>query len=252
MAKAKKAVAKKQTTAVSKDVIDMAADAGKGLEGADKETYAMPFLTVLQGLSPQIGVVKGAMPGQFINTITNELADEVMVIPCAFQRRFLCWAPREAGGGFKGSYSPLEIEGGTLENLSKNEFGQPTLGENTLKDTRIHYVLVQSADGNWKPAVLSLSSTQIKKSKRFMSLIQGLEAVGADGETFNPPSFSHMYKLTTVKETNDKGSWWGIEFEVGEKLTSAELYDAARKFSQEVNAGVVTTAEPKAEPKEDF
>lgn len=249
----KKTVAKKKTTALSKDVIDMSADAGKGLEGADAQTYAMPFLTVLQGLSPQIGVVKGATPGQFINTITNELADEVMVIPCAFQRRFLCWAPRESGGGFKGSYSPLEVEGGTLEKLTKNEdTGQPMLGDNILKDTRIHYVLVKSANGAWKPAVLSLNSTQIKKSKRFMSLIQGLEVDGADGEKFNPPSFSHMYKLTTVKESNEKGSWWGIEFEVGEKLTSAPLYDDARKFSQEVNAGAVTAADPKAEPKEDF
>lgn len=250
----KKSVAKrkKKTTAVSTDVIDMAADAGKGLEGADKDSYAMPFLTVLQGLSPQIETVKGAKPGQFINTITEELSDEVVIIPCAFERRFLCWAPRDDGGGFKGSHSPIEVEGEKLEGLTKNSLGQPMLGKDLLKDTRIHYVLVQTANGAWKPAVLSLSSTQIKKSKRLMSLIQGIEDKDAKGNKFNPPSFGRMYRLSTLKEKNDKGSWWGVSIALEGKVTSGPVYAAARMLCEQVNTGVATAPDPQQEGKEGF
>lgn len=249
---AKKTVAKRKTTVVSTDVIDMSDDAGKGLEGADKDSYAIPFLVMLQGLSPQIETVKGATPGQFINTITEELYTEVQIIPCAFQRRFLRWAPRDEGGGFKGGYSPLEVEGGQLDGLTKNEMGQPMIGKDVLRDTRIHYVLVQDASGRWKPAVLSLSSTQIKKSKRLMSLIQGLELEDVDGKVFNPPSFSHMYRLTAVKEQNEKGSWWGIAIEIGDIIVSAPLYAAARQFSEEATAGNIIVSEPQEETKDGF
>lgn len=249
MAHNKQQIAKKAKTDVSTDVIDMAADAGKGLEGADKDSYAIPFLAILQGLSPQIGVVKGATPGMFINTITEELFDEVLIIPCAFQRRFLRWSPRDEGGGFKGSFLPLEVEGDKLEGLTKNDIGQPMIGNDILRDTRIHYVLLQDKNGSWKPAVLSLSSTQIKKSKRLMSLIQGLELKRPDDpeKTYNPASFSHMYRLTTVKEENAKGKWWGLAIELEGVLTSSALYNSARKFCEEVNAGMVTTAEPQDE-----
>lgn len=248
-----KAVAKKPKTEVSTDVIDMHADAGKGSEGADKDSYAIPFLTVVQGLSPQVGVVEGATPGKFINTITEEIFDAVSVIPCAFQRKFLRWAPREKGGGFKGAYSPIEVEGEQLEGMHKDaKTGQLMIEEDLLRDTRIHYILMLNAKGAWKPAVLSLSSTQIKKSKRLMSLIQGLELEDKDGNAYNPASYSHMYKLTTVQETNEKGSWWGLAMELEGKITSAKVYADARAFSEEANSGTVKTEEPQPESREGF
>lgn len=248
----KKDVAKKGKTDVSTDVIDMTVDAGRGLEGADKDSYAIPFLAILQGLSPQVGTVKNAVPGKFINTITDEVFDEVLIIPCAFQRRFLCWAPRDEGGGFKGSYSPLEVESGKLEGMTKNDMGIPMIGDDTLSDTRIHYVLMQNAAGSWTPAVLSLSRTQIKKSKRLMSLIQGRELPHPKNkkETYNPPSFSHTYRLTTVQEENAKGKWWGLAMEVDKLIKSAPLYNAGRAFCEQVFAGEATTAEPQPEDSE--
>ena len=63
-------------------------DAGRGMEEADKDSYAIPFLAILQGLSPQIESVEGARPGMICNTITNELFKECLVIPCYYQRRF--------------------------------------------------------------------------------------------------------------------------------------------------------------------
>ena len=83
----KNEIATAKTTAVG-SVLDFAMDAGLGAENADTASFALPFLQILQGLSPKIESVDGAKPGLFINTITDELFKECLVIPCYYQRRF--------------------------------------------------------------------------------------------------------------------------------------------------------------------
>ncbi len=219
-------------------------DAGRGMEEADKDSYAIPFLAILQGLSPQIESVEGARPGMICNTITNELFKEVLVIPCYYQRRFLRWASRENGGGLKGEYSAFEIESGKVQGVARDAMGRLLIDGDELKDTRSHFVLFQSANGTWSPALLSLSSTQIKKSKRWMSLIQGLEIALPDGSKVNPPSFSHIYRLTTAKEENSKGSWYGVNFALHGVVQDAQLYAKARALHASVAAGDVQVQKP--------
>jgi hypothetical protein len=201
----------------------------------------------LQGLSPQLETVEGARPGLFINTITDELFKEVLVVPCAYQRRYLRWAPRSEGGGYKGEYNPIDIETGKIVGVEKDAEGRLKLEGDELKDTRNHFVLMQSETGAWQPALLSLSSTQIKKSKRWMSRIQGVELRTAEGKAFNPPSFSHVYRLKSVKEENSKGSWWGLDVELVEAVQDAELYNKAKDFNKQVAAGEVKVQEPISE-----
>lgn len=241
------AVAEEPNNALAVMAADFAADAGLGMEGADKASFAIPFISVLQGLSPQLETVEGAKPGLFINTITNEVAKELLVVPCAFQRRFLRWAPRSEGGGYKGEYNPVEIETGAVEGVSTNAEGRLMIEGDELKDTRNHFVLVQNESGAWQPALLSLGSTQIKKSKRWMSRIRGIELRNAQGRTFNPPAFSHIYKLTTVKEENSKGSWWGVEIDLVESVADVDLYAKAKAFHNSIAAGEVEVVPPQPE-----
>ena len=262
-------LATKNSTAVGQ-VLDFAADAGAGLEGADKNSFAIPFLTILQGLSPQCepvkdGGIEGAKPGLFINSITNELYDEVLVIPCAFQRQFLRWAPRTSGGGFKGQYPAVDVDlhkvvgmsnhGGQIfmdvpaDSSPVDEKGQAKY--DILSDTRNHFVLMQAKSGAWQPALISLGSTQIKKSKRWLSLIQGIEMKKTDGSVFNPPSFSQVYKLTTIKEENAKGKWQGLSIELVGAVTQAEVYTKAKKFNVDVVEGTIEVSPPQAEPTVD-
>lgn len=223
------------------------ADAGKGTEEADKDSFAIPFLAVLQGLSPQLESVDGARPGMIINTITNELFKECHVIPCYYQRRFLRWAKREDGGGLKGEYSPAEVETGKIEGVERDVTGRYTIDGDELKDTRSHFVLFKNAAGIWSPALLSLSSTQIKKSKRWMSRIQGIEVRLPDGSTMNPPSFSHIYRVSTCKEENNKGSWYGVNIELDGMVDDAALYQKARAFHDSVSKGEVEVQKPAAD-----
>ena len=247
----KKAPAKTDPAQLPVDPSMFETDAGQGMEGADNDTYAIPFLSILQSNSPQVedDMPEGAKAGLFINTITEELMEEVEIIPCSFQRRFLQWAPRSDGGGFRGEHNPIDIETGDIEGFhyGEDEKGKhgPMVNEDTLKDTRKHFVLMRSSTGVWQPALLSLASTQIKKSKRFMSLIHGVEMKGSKGP-FNPPSFSHIYRATTIKEENNEGTWRGISISLVGPVQDSNTYSKAKAFYEQVKEGKVQTQTPGA------
>jgi len=240
-------------------------DAGAGLEGADKSSYAIPFLVMLQGLSPQCETIDEAKPGLILNTITNEVSKVVRVIPCAYQRRFIRWTPRSQGGGFKGEYNPVDVETGSVEGMKLingyylmdvpdgvNAFdkdGRPLYDH--LADTRMHYVLYETEAGAWHPALISLSSTQIKRSKRWVSRIQGLEIQGQGGKLFNPPSFSHIYTIGAVKEKNQKGEWWSFDIELDCPVAEVGVYAAAKAFNKAVNSGAVEVQQPSQDTSPD-
>ncbi len=261
MAKAKiKSVAKKGTSELSTNVMDMKADQNIGIGNADSDSYAIPFLQALQALSPQMDDdnISGTKPGMMINTITNELYDvgekgksECLFIPAAYKRSFLQW--EKDRGGFKGEHDPAKVIAGEIEGLVKDQNGfyqiETKTGLDDLQDTRMHYGLVQTKSGSWIPAIVSLSSTQIKKSKRLMSLIQGLEMEDSEGNKFTPPMFSHMYTIKTVKESNTQGSWHGISFMVNRPLNEDEVdvYMKARKLALDVGTGAATASTPDVE-----
>lgn len=222
------------------------ADAGKGLEGTDKASFAIPFIAILQANSPQVDKLVEAKAGMFFNTVTEQLMREVLVVPCYYQRRYLRWAPRENGGGYRGDYDPIDVDLQKIEGLVQED-GRWYIGDDELKDTRNHYVLAsQPGIDLWQPAVLSLASTQIKKSRRWMSRISGIELRNAANKPYNPPSYSHVYRLTTVKEENNQGSWYGVEIELVDVVKSPDLFAKAKAFYTAVSKGEVTVQPPPA------
>lgn len=235
-------------------------DTGMGTEGVDKDSQAIPFLAILQSNSPAVAesLVEGAKPGMFMNTVTNELFESVLVVPCAFERRYVEWAPRKLGGGFKGQHMPLDVESGKVGYAAEGG-GYYVVSEtvptplprekakdahNMLKDTRSHYVLVVRPDGTFFPALFPLASTQIKKSKKLVSMILGVQLRKSDGTMYNPASFSHCYRLTTTTESNDQGSWKGVLVEAAGPVKDSTVYAAAKEFNKLVLSGQVKVAQP--------
>jgi hypothetical protein len=48
-----------------------------------------------------------------------------------------------------------------------------------------------------------------------------------------------IYKLTTVSESNDRGSWFGYQVEKAGQVEDAGLYDDAKSFSTAASRGDV-------------
>lgn len=220
------------------------ADAGSGFEEADASAYAIPFIQILQSGSPQCkrsdgAYIQGAQEGMFYNTVTGKLynGDEgILVIPCHYSNRFIEWKTRESGGGFVAEHMP-----GHGLVTTKDEKGRDVLPNgNTLVDTRNHYALLLETDEDGvvtpTPVLITMSSTQLKKSRNWMSKMDGIKIKTAKGFV-KAPMASRIYRLTTVPESNDKGSWFGFKVELEAVVQDPAQYTTAQEFAAAVRSG---------------
>ena len=133
------------------------------------------------------------------------------------------------------------IEGISVGDIftTKNERYQDVLPNgNTIQTTANHYVLQVQKDGSFTPVMLAMTGTQLKKSKRWNSMMASIKIKSSDGQMFTPATYSHKYKLTAVPESNDSGSWYGWNVTNLGMLTEGEtdLYSSAKEFGSTVNA----------------
>jgi len=227
-------------------VIDFAADAGMGLENMTSQDMAIPFFNVLQKLSPQCDTIEGAKAGMIFNTVTEQSYKEIKVIPCAYKREFVEWRPRASGGGLVGQHN---ITSDVVSNAKNIDGKLTTAAGNVLVETAYHFVLSVSDSGSIEPGLIVMSSTQLKKNRRWNSLMNNLKVQGPNGMV-TPARFSHMYKLGTIQEQNDKGAWFGWTIDTIGPVTDASIYQAARDFAQQVSSGTVKTAAPEQDQAE--
>lgn len=246
--KGKNAMVKKEVGSLP-TAVNMEVDAGAGFESITPEDMQTPFLVCLQKGSPQVdddnpkaATLPGAKTGMLLNSVTNELYDGeegVLVIPCHYKRSFVQWGNRDEGGGFMGEHPP---ESPLLMQTSRDEQGRDVLPDGShLADTRSHLVLLVKDDGTLEPMMLSMSSTQIKKSKRWMTLMRTLKVAGSAGK-FNPPMYSHIYRIRTVAESNAKGNWRGLNITLECLVTNQHAYKQAKELYMMAVAGIVKTA----------
>ena len=217
--------------------IDFSKDADLGFEGITSQDLAIPYLVLLQKTSPQLENVEGAKAGMIYNTVSNDLYESLEVVPCAYKRVFVEWKPRETGGGYVGEH-PI---GSDQSQKARNDRGEIILDNgNNLIETAYYFVLLK----NNEQAVISMSSTQLKKARRWNSMMMGLKIEDSTGKFVTPPSFSHRYKLTSMQEKNDKGSWFGWNIEVEKPVTEQLQYETARSFHEGVSKDQVKLAPP--------
>jgi len=217
-------------------------DASAGFEGMGSEDMALPFLRLLTHTSDEIGVVEGALPGMIYNTVTGQIFDGkkgITVVPCAYMRQYIEWAPRGSSGGG----APVAIYPATSDILSKThrdpgESKDLLDNGNYIENTANHYVVVVGEDGVPSPALITMKSTQLKKSRKWNSMQQSVKLQGKNG-LFTPPMYSQTYKLTTTAESNDKGKWFGWEVERIGTVEDADLYKIAKAFHEQVASGAV-------------
>ena len=105
-----------------------------------------------------------------------------------------------------------------------------------------HFCLIVDEDGGFQPAVIDMKSTQLKVSRRWKTQIAMQKVTLPDGRKVTPPVFATMWKLRSVEESNDQGSWsnWVVE-KVG-LVEDRNLYQEARSFRKSIEAGEVKAA----------
>lgn len=179
--------------------------AGAGYEGMSAQDVQIPFLRILQALSPQVTeggdeYVEGAKPGYFFNTLTKKVyGNTVSLIPVKFETSWLEWTNGERGK-LVGRYAP-----GSITVVDGPNYRKFTEAGNEIVETMTFYCLVAGAieDGI---IIFSLSKTGIKHGKRWNTLISTTKL--PNGKM--APYFSSVWTLKTQLNKNEKGAWYTL------------------------------------------
>lgn len=243
MAEKKNAVAEQKTAEIVQfDPTMFEADAGAGLENMGQDDLALPFLKILGGMSKELDDLEDARKGDILNTVTNAVykgKDGIKVIPVAYQRRFIQWAPRGEGTGAPVAiYVPGEPMPKTERSPDDNKEYVTDGSGQYIEETHQHFVIVLHDDGAAETALIAMKSTQLKKSRKWNSMISSLTMQGKNGP-FTPPRFSHVYLLKTLLEENSKGSWHGWEMSRVGPVEDAATYTRAKDFAASITSGDV-------------
>ena len=229
------------------------ADAGQGLN-MTQEDLALPFLKVLGQLSPECNKrdakhVEGAEPGMIINTVTSEIYDGVKgidVVPVHYKRQHIEWQDRGESQG-----APVKIyeAGDDLPSTTRDKFNKDRLSNgNYLENTASHFVVILGNSPT--TALISMKATQLKVSRKWNSVMMGLKMQGKNG-MFTPPTYSHIYKLKTVQQSNDKGTWFGWDVSRVGPISDPGIYKIAKDFGANVSKGDVKVKHGEQESKSD-
>jgi len=237
------AVAKKKTGEIAEfDPTMFEADAGIGTK-MEQDDLALPFLKIISALDPLLDDESfTGRKGDIYNTVSGNVyagKEGIQVIPCAYQRRFIQWAPRGQGSGApQAIYTPQDKIPETKRDPGDNR--EYVVGGNGeyIEETHQHFVVVLNEDGSAETALIAMKSTQLKKSRKWNSMVASLTLQGANGP-FTPPRFSHIYHLKTLSEENSKGSWHGWEMSRVGPVTDGALYMQAKQFAESISSGDV-------------
>ena len=223
-------------------------DAGIGQESMDKDDFAIPRLAIAHPLSPQLNKQKAeyipdAEPGDIFDTVSGAVYDGnkgITVIPISYRRAYVEWILRTEGGGFVADHGS---DGSILNTTTKDEKGQDITKDGTqIVTTAEYFVFVLDKEScSYHPAVISMAATQLKKARRWNTIINQFRLPKKAGGTFNPPMYARTYSMTTVPESNKNGSWFGWDIKPSDTLNQiengTEIYAAAKSFRGKVLSG---------------
>lgn len=194
-------------------------EGGTGLENLTTQDLGTPILQIVQKGSPEYDedhedhatkAIKGVKVGDIINSVTRKILftqgeEPVKVVPYFYQLVYLEWRPREQGGGLVATHTDPSILSRTTRDKESNKDVLPN-GNHVVTTA---YFFVRLLGETEEDALLSLTSTQLKKSRLWLNMMRNFRQTNG-----NPlPMFHRAYYLSTIPESNAKGTWRGWKIE---------------------------------------
>lgn len=247
-----------QAQASNVQQFDWSKSESTGFEHVRPEDMGIPFLMILQAMSPEVNKadpeyqmfkIEGAAAGDIIVNTTKEIVydddgDSTMdFVPFSFIRKWVEW--KADRGGFVKQHDDMSI----LAQTKKDEKGRDVLANgNTIVTTAYFggYLLREGKEP--LRCIISMTSTQLKKSRYWINMATSMKQ---NGRTL--PLFSHIYSLSTTPESNEKGSWYGWKIESGSMMTDVVLIrDCQEQAKQTIGATVAQLAPPVTKNDDDI
>lgn len=235
-------------------------DAGRD-GGITAKDVAIPFLKVVQALTPERQrssdkYIAGLEEGDILDAATGRFwkgSEGIVVIPVRFQRSYTEWKPKR--GGFVADYGTDDTVYKTGVKDAEGRIINPKTG-NVLQEAMLYYVfVVDPTDGSYQQNVLSLTSTQMRKARKWNAELRAIRATNpANGGSFNPPIFFTAFRITTVPENKGEHNWMGVRISLYKETLHDSMtirlpyggatYMAARELDSQVASGQVKAQAP--------
>ena len=126
---------------------------------------------------------------------------------------------------------------------------------NYVEKTAYFYVLAM-VDGELKPAVVPMRSSNLSPARELNNLIKNLRFTDDQG-SFNPASYSAVYKLNTIGRVAGSKSWHVYKpsrvrnLDVANK-DDASMYEIAAQLQKSVSKGVAKPKYDAGQQKQDI
>ena len=220
-----------------------------GFEGQTQEDWAIPYLKLLQDMSPEVkkNEVEDAQSGDLYDSSTEMLYkgnEGVLFVPCMTQHFFNEWVPRKKGGGMVGQYKPNHST--VVQAKQDCPFGELTTpAGNDLVETFIVFgILTDEEQEMMNPMTIYFKSTFIKVYRKWMAKAKMIQVLGKDGLRHPAPLFSHVYRITSQSQTNNGDESFNFKVSFNGKNASecrlssdSPLYQAAYDLALSVQKG---------------
>lgn len=233
------------------DVSDVAG-LGNSQESSDS---SLPFVGLLQQMSPEInessplymedaksGFIASKGLGKFWPARLDKSEDGLIVVPCGFQRNFVEWKPNRGGYVETHPFDPDAMKKlGAKQTTVKIDGKDRTIvalpSGNQIVDTM--YTFLLATDGT--PMILGAASTAQGPMRNWMTYRKNLRHPTSGAQL---PSFAKIYRLRAAQQTKDNNTWWNWKVDDAGWNTEQWLYEAAKKFAQDIAAGEVQIGRP--------
>lgn len=193
-----------------------------GNENISAADLSTPVIELLQAISPVCmkgtpAYIKGAEAGKFMNSITKEMTDNVVVSNLFFDAHYTVFKKRALGGGdFQGTFKTQDAALAHLQAKGLNP------ADYDVVDTQEHTV-----------AVLDEATGEIRGAA-IIRFSGGGANVGRDwnsGILMQQPNmdrFAGIWKLEPQMRSNSKGSWYVVNPTFMGFPASEEMYQELR------------------------
>ena len=194
------------------EAYDYGDEEGAGYEHQTSDDTQIPFMVLLQPMSPSVVDGKeGAKPGCWYNTVTEEIypKDEgFLFVPATTRHYYGEWTPRDAGGGFHGHH---EVDSELVQEAVRNstKFGRNKLDNgNDLVECYYAYGVVCDGEEPESMAVIAFTSTKIRSYKGWQTRMRQLSIQAPSGRRMRPPMNAHLTRVTSEMKKNDQGTFY--------------------------------------------
>lgn len=218
--------------------------AGAGLDNVTQEDIGLPFLNIIQKGSAEFDethpdhaqkAIEGVKPGCIINTATRQIlyspkGKGIHIVPCLYQKVFNEWRPKPQGGGLIKVHTNPSI----LQRTLRTEKGADIISEgegvgNEIKTTMTFFVLCHTPETGWFEAILNLTGKGLAVGRKWLAA--AMTKRGPNGALL--PLFVHGYRVETIPQSNQKGSWFQWDVQLAGAVKQQEVLDKAHAFYTE-------------------